>query len=176
MSLATEPVLSVPGVRVRVARRHDVPPLVDLRVRYLAETARLEPRFALLPDVREKTAHALPVWLGQEERTLLVAEEAREEGAEGPLLGYATGVLSVWPPVFRRQHVGEVLEGYVDPSVRGRGIGRQLIGALTDALVRRGAQVLRSPAPVRNADLLRRMTALGYRPVQYVMERNLEDL
>lgn len=176
--MTAEPTESVPRVevRVRTAKRHDVPALVDLRVRYLAETARLEPRFAVLPDVREKVAHELPVWLGQEERVFLVLEEARGEGVEGPLLGYATGVVSVWPPIWKRQHVGEVHEGYVDPAVRGRGLGRRIIGALTDALVLRGAHVLRAPAPVKNADLVQRLEALGYRPLQYVMERNLEDL
>jgi GNAT superfamily N-acetyltransferase len=174
--MSPEAVPPVPGVRIRTARRHDLGALVDLRVRFLAETARLEPRFALMPDVREKTSHAMPVWLEQEERILLVAEEAREDASEGPLLGYSTGVVSVWPPVFRDQHVGEVLEIYVDPRLRGKGIGRGLLASLTEALVRRGARVLRAPAPVRNAELLQRFRSIGYAPVQYVMERNLEEV
>jgi GNAT superfamily N-acetyltransferase len=168
--------VAVPGARIRGARRQDAAALVDLRVRFLAETARIEPRFGLMPDVREKTSHAMPVWLEQEDRVLLVVEEAKDEHAAGPLRGYATGLLSVWPPVFREQHVGEVLEMYVDPVLRGRGIGRGLLHRLTDALVSRGARVLRALAPVRNADLLARFRSIGYLPVQYVMERNLEEL
>jgi GNAT superfamily N-acetyltransferase len=174
--MAPDAVTPVPGVRIRTARRHDLGPLVDLRVKFLAETARMEPRFALVPDVREKTSHAMPVWLEQEDRIVLVAEEARDDGADGTLAGYATGVVSVWPPVFKHQQVGEVLEVFVDPTRRGRGVGRHLLALLTDALARRGARVLRAPAPMRNADLLRRFEALGYAPVQYVMERNLEEI
>ena len=39
----------------------------------------------------------------------------------------ATGVSTVWPPVFRNQHVGEVAEVYVRPDHRGLGIGRDLL-------------------------------------------------
>jgi GNAT superfamily N-acetyltransferase len=160
--------------RVRVARRHDVPALVELRVRYLAETARIEPRFGLLPDVRDRIAHALPVWVGQDERVLLVAEEGPEN--EGTLVGYATGLVGVWPPVLREQHVGEVSEVYVAPDRRGRGVGRAMLARLMELLVARGAHVLRAPVPVKNEALLSRFEALGYEPLQFVMERNLEEV
>jgi GNAT superfamily N-acetyltransferase len=174
--MAPDAATPVPVVRIRAARRHDLGALVDLRVKFLAETARMESRFALMPDVRERTSHALPVWLEQEDRVFLAAEEAREESTEGPLVGYATGVASVWPPVFKDQHVGEVLEVYVDPRHRGRGIGRRFLTSLTEGLAGRGARVLRAPVPIRNADLLQRFQAIGYVPVQYVMERNLEEI
>jgi hypothetical protein len=66
-------------VTIRAARRLDSGTLTDLRVAYLAEMARLEPRLELLADVRERTLHALPVWIEQENRLLLVAEVATEE-------------------------------------------------------------------------------------------------
>jgi GNAT superfamily N-acetyltransferase len=158
--------------RVRPARRHDVPALVELRVQYLFGTARIDPRFRLVADVRERTLHALPLWIEQEDRVLLVAED---EAAPGRLLGYATGLLTVWPPVFRNQHVGEVLEAFVLPDVRGRGHGRDLLNTLADTLVARGASVLRAPVPSRDEAMLQRFTAVGYTPLQRVLERNLEE-
>lgn len=154
---------------VRSARRADVPPLTDLRVGYLAEMARLEPRLRLLPDVRERTVHALPVWIDQDDRILIVAE------VPGVLWGYATGVATVWPPILRNQHVGEVSELYVHPDARGRGIGRLLLQRLTTALKDLGAVVLRAPVPVGNHDSLTRFGAIGYRPLQLVLQRSLEE-
>jgi GNAT superfamily N-acetyltransferase len=161
--------------RIRVARRHDAPAVVDLRVRYLGETARVDPRFALMPDVRDRTAHAVPVWIGQEDRILLVVEEGGAEEGTGTLVGYATGVVAVWPPVLKAQRVGEVQEVYLRPERRGRGTGRALLSALCDALLARKAQVLRAPVPLRDEPLLGRFRALGFEPLQVVMERNLSE-
>jgi ribosomal protein S18 acetylase RimI-like enzyme len=161
---------------VRTARRADVPPLTDLRIAYLSEMARLEPRLQLLPDVRERTVHALPVWIDQDERILLVAEvPAVTEDGPPVLRGYATGVATVWPPILRNQHVGEVSELYVLPEDRGKGFGRLLLTRLTAALRELGAVVLRAPVPVRNEDSLARFRAIGYRSLQLVLQRSLEE-
>jgi GNAT superfamily N-acetyltransferase len=164
-----------PRSRVRAAGRHDVPHLVDLRIRYLGEMAKLEPRFSLLPDARQKTEHSLPVWLGQEERIVLVA--LGDDGAkETPLVGYATGQVSVWPPVFRTQHVGEVSEAYVVPEERGKGLGRALLTRLMDVLVSRGAKVLRAPVAAKDEASVGRFRAMGYRTLQVVLQRSLEEV
>jgi GNAT superfamily N-acetyltransferase len=163
---------SAASVRIRPARRLDVPALVDLRVHYLAEIGRLEPRFQLLPDVRERTEHALPVWMGQDDRTLLVAET---DEAAPRLVGYATGVVSVWPPVWRCQHVGEVAEVYVLPEIRGQGTGRALLASLGEALTKRGAEVLRASVPVRGETSLARFRTQGYEAFQHVLEKSLVE-
>lgn len=158
--------------RVRLAGRHDVPGLVDLRVRFLGERARLERKPGLTADVRARCEALIPVWLGQEERLLLVAQGA-EPGA--PLAGYALGLVAVWPPLFKRTRVGEVQEIYVDPSARGQGLGRVLLQQLTDTLLGRGVEVLRAPVAARDAESLTRFQALGYRPWQHVLVRRADD-
>ncbi len=162
--------------KVRSARRQDTAALADLRVQYLAEMARLEPRLQLLPDVRDRTEHAIPIWLDQEDRILLVAETAVSEHGPSDLVGYATGVSTVWPPVFRNQHVGEVSELYVIPSWRGRGVGKELLRTLSEGLTRTGASVLRAPVASRNADSLARFRAQGYRTLQIVLQKGMEDV
>lgn len=159
----------------RAARRTDAGPLTELRVGYLSEMARLEPRLRLLPDVRDRTLHALPIWIEQEERVLLVAEAQAHDPEPGRLVGYATGLSTIWPPVLKSQHVGEVSEVYVLPAERGKGYGRALLARLTAALREMGAEVLRAPVPVRNEDSLERFRALGYRPLQRVLQKALEE-
>ena len=156
---------------VRLARRTDVGHVAELRHWYLAETARLEPRLKLLPEARERIQPVVSAWLGQEDREVLVAEGAPRGPGESPLVGYATGLSTVWPPIFRSQRVGEVSECFVVPAARGRGLGRALLEGVISALVRRGAQVLRAPVPSHNDGSIALFHALGFAPHLRVMER-----
>jgi GNAT superfamily N-acetyltransferase len=153
---------------VRAAGRHDVPAVVDLRVRFLGERARLTRKPGIPADVRARSEALLPVWLGQEERVVLVAGGA---GGGAAIDGYAMGLVSTWPPLFRRTRVGEVLEVFVDPSARGRGHGRALLTVLTEVLRARGVEVLRAPVAVGDHASIARFEAAGYRPWQQVLER-----
>jgi ribosomal protein S18 acetylase RimI-like enzyme len=155
--------------RVRPARRGDASAVGDLRVRYLGETARLDPRFRLLDGVRDRVVHAPTAWLAQEERSVLVAVDG-EEGDSSPVVGYAAGLLSVWPPIWKSQHVGEVTECYVAPERRGQGIGRALLRAVVLDLSESGAEVLRAPVPARNPWVVALFRSLGFEPVHRVLE------
>jgi GNAT superfamily N-acetyltransferase len=155
---------------VRAAGRHDVAALVDLRVRFLGERARLTKKPGIPADVRARNEALLPVWLGQDERVLLVANGVGETGAD-PLRGYALGLVSQWPPLFRRTRVGEVQEVYVDPAARGQGLGRALLTVLTEVLLARGVEVLRAQVAAGDTVSLARFEAQGYRPWQQVLER-----
>lgn len=162
------------AAHVRPLRRGDLPRLAELRLWYLAETARLEPRLRLADDARDRVAASVAAWWGQDDRVVLVVEDPlalAPVGEDPPLLGYATGLMSVWPPVFRVQHVGEVSECFVVPASRGKGRGRTLLGALVEALARRGAAVLRAPVPARNDGSLGLFQALGFSPWMRVLER-----
>lgn len=163
-----------------------MPAIVDLRVRFLGERARLEGKPGIAPDVRARTEAQLPFWIGQDERLVLVAHRAPAQhaaGERGPaergpgergeqaVAGYAMGQVSTWPPLFRRTHVGEILEVFVDPAARGLGLGRALIAVLTESLAARGVEVLRAAVAARDTTSLARFEALGYRPWQHTLVR-----
>ncbi len=163
---------------VRAARRSDLQALADLRMRFLGEVAHAEPRLRLLADARARTEQTLPVWMGQDDRILIVAEgeASGEDDAAAPIVGYAMGLFSTVPPVLRHTHVGEILEIYVLPDVRGKGLAGALLDVLTEALTGRGAEVLRAAAPIAgNADVAR-IERAGYQPLQYVLERRLDTV
>lgn len=159
---------------IRAARRGDVPALVDLRIHHLGEVAKQAAGVRLLPDARQRTEQALPVWLGQDDRVLLVAVLAAGE-AEEQVVGYAMGLVSTWPPIFRNQHVGEVLECFVQEGRRGLGIGNALVAKLTEILVGRGVEVLRAVVPEGIEGAGERLQGAGYQPLFLVMKRNLDD-
>ena len=161
---------------VRAARRSDLGALADLRMRFLGEVAHAEPRLRLLADARARTEQTLPVWMGQDDRVLIVAEAPAldDEEAGGPIVGYAMGLFSSVPPVLEHTRVGEILEIYVLPDERGKGLAGALLAVLTDALTGRGSEVLRAAVPVvGNADVAR-IESAGYAPLQYVLERRLD--
>jgi GNAT superfamily N-acetyltransferase len=162
--------MSSPHVRVRTAKRSDLARLAELRHWHLAETARLEPRLALTVEARERIGIAVAAWLEQEDRAVLVAETPSSAG-EPLVAGFATGLLSIWPPVLRSQRVGEVSEVFVVPTSRGKGIGRALLDAVVADLVSRGAEVLRAPVPTRNEWASGVFLGKGFAPHLRVMER-----
>jgi GNAT superfamily N-acetyltransferase len=166
------------AVHVRPLRRGDLARLADLRLWYLAETARLEPRLKLVPEARERLVASSAVWWGQEERVTLVVEDPEppeRAESEPTLVGYATGLVSVWPPIWRAQRVGEVAEAFVVPDRRERGLGRALLGGVVEALSHRGVDVLRAPVASKNDGSLALFRSLGFDPVLRVLERTPDD-
>ena len=164
--------MSRPGaVSVRPARRTDVARVAELRLWYLAETARLEPRLRLQAEARDRIAPAVSAWVDHEHRVLLLAEVAGEGSAPAQVVGYASGLFSIWPPIWRAQRVGEVAECFVVPAARGQGAGRALLEGLVAELSRRGADVLRAPVPVKNDGSVALFQAAGFAPHMRVLER-----
>jgi len=169
---------------IRAARRSDLQRVADLRMRFLGEAAHMEPRLRLTPEARTRTEQALPVWMGQDDRVLIVAdsetappEGGDDEGTAGAapqLAGYAMGLLNTAPPVLQNQHVGEILEIYLVPEARGTGIGQALVDVLTEALRGRGAEVLRAAVPVSNETARAQLAHAGYAPLQRILERSLD--
>lgn len=165
---------------IRAARRRDLHALTDLRLRFLGEAAHADPRLRLMPDARQRTEQALPVWMGQSDRVLLVALDPTLAHGDGPgaddapPVGYAMGLLGAVPPVLQHQHVGEILEVHVATTHRGRGLGDALVAVLGDALAGRGAQVLRAAVPVTSPEARARLERAGYAPLQLELERSLD--
>jgi ribosomal protein S18 acetylase RimI-like enzyme len=163
--------MSEAELHVRSARRADVPALVDLRVQHLGERVSSEPGARLVPDVRARSEQHMPVWLGEERRVVLVAQEGTADSEHPRLVGYAMGLVTRWPPIFKAQRVGEILELHVLAELRGSGLGQRLAHRLSELLVGRGVQSLRATVPAGQPAAQARLEAEGYRPLHIVMKR-----
>ncbi len=62
------------------------------------------------------------------------------------------------------------------PEKRGLGYGRRLLAMLSERLLQSGAVILRAPVAARNEDSLARFRTQGYRTLQVVFQKSLEDL
>src|SRR5436190_19877591 len=85
------PMPSPGALPVRPARRTDVARLTELRLWYLAEPARLEPRLRLQAEARERIAQAVSSWGAHQHRGPLLAGRAGAGGGGPQLGGYGTG-------------------------------------------------------------------------------------
>ena len=165
---------------IRAARRSDLHALTDLRLDFLGEAAHADGRLRLMPEARQRTEQALPVWMGQTDRVLVVALDPDLASGDGPgaddaqPVGYAMGLLGNVPPVLVAQHVGEILEIHVDAAHRGKGLGDALLDVVGRALVGRGAEVLRAAVPSTHADARARLERAGYAGLQFEFERSLD--
>jgi len=122
--------------RIRRATRDDVPRIVALER-------------AIFTD--PWSARALAGALVRPEAVFLVFER------EGTVAGYATGIQVV--------DEGEILNIAVDPGERRRGAGRELLAALLDSLVQRGARRLFLEVRASNAAAIALYEAFGFRRI-----------
>lgn len=122
---------------VRQAQRTDQDAVGALWLRLLEEQARLEDRFGVADDARERWENDFPVWLDDETRCVFVAEGEEE------LVGFATGRRWGPPPVYEESLEVFFDELYVHPDHRRQGFGTQLVHALRDWADELGARRLR---------------------------------
>jgi ribosomal protein S18 acetylase RimI-like enzyme len=97
-----------------------------------------------------------------------VALIAEDEGAP---VGYA--LASVVPQTPIRGHLYDL---YVHADVRGRGVGRELIGATAERLRQRGVTHLSLDVALTNESARRLYERLGFRPYDVLMAAPLDDL
>jgi L-amino acid N-acyltransferase YncA len=126
---------SLPGVELRAARPGDVPAIAEIYNRGIAER---EATFETRPRATDEVA----AWLA-EGRPLVVAV-----GRDGTVVGFA-GVSRYSD---RDVYAGVGEHGvYVDPAVRGRGVGRRLLEALAGEAAAGGYHKLSSRIFASNA-------------------------
>lgn len=126
----------------------DVDAWLDLRVRLWPESS------------REEHADELELVLGDPERTVvLVAEEG------GRRLGFAEISLREWAEGCASRPVGYLEGWYVEPDVRGRGVGRALVESAERWLLARGVDEMASDADPENTASLAAHGRLGFREV-----------
>ena len=97
-----------------------------------------------------------------------VALIAEDEGAP---VGYA--LASVVPQTPIRGHLYDL---YVRADVRGRGVGRELIGAAAERLRQRGVTHLSLDVALTNESARRLYERVGFRPYDVLMAAPLDDL
>jgi ribosomal protein S18 acetylase RimI-like enzyme len=153
--------------RVRRATRSDLKEVAALAAELVTQHHTVDPERFFLPE-RVEEGYAL--WLGRElersQAVVLVAE------VDGRVAGYAYGTLEGrnWNALLAEH--GAIHDILVASSVRGRGVGGELLGALLVELEAAGAPRIVLQTMVSNQPAQRLFAKAGFRPTMLEMTRN----
>ena len=122
------------AISVRLARRADAPTLGKLGALLVRTHFDFDPKrfLPVTPQTEERYGAYLASQLDDPDTVLLVAE------GDGAIVGYTYATVEGYDYMSLRGPAGVLNDVVVDPSYRGRGIGRMLLEAAIDALKARG--------------------------------------
>ena len=160
------------GVPIRTARRGDIPSLLLLWTAMMQENSRNDPRLALHPHAREHLANLFAMRLQDADRVLIVAEEDQRLA-----VGYAGGKVRPGTGWHHPQRVGEITDCFVVPPRRRRGIGRRMVGRLSDMLYELNVDTVRVQVASCNPGSLTFWRSIGWELLEQILEwHGPEDL
>lgn len=161
-----------PFMRVRPARRSDLPRVCRMAAELVRQHHRLDPRRFLLVE---------PVEAGYE--WFFTRELRRRKGAlilvaedeAGALAGYAYATLEPrnWNDLL--DAAGKLNDLYVEPAARRRGVARALVRAVFDELAARGAPRVVLMTAWENPGAHAVFQAMGFRRTMLEMTAELGD-
>jgi ribosomal protein S18 acetylase RimI-like enzyme len=161
--------------RVRLVRRTDVAALPELRLRAHAGVERGGKHDVSDAGERARLVAGTRLLVESEAVSVFVAEaDAHAADGGGALVGYAFGRHAVWPPIWRTQRVGEIVETYVAPGPDAPRLLTALVGAVTTELSRRDVEVLRARVACDDRETRARFEAIGFTPLMRTFVRRAE--
>jgi ribosomal protein S18 acetylase RimI-like enzyme len=179
----------LPAVRIRRARRGDIPALVSLFRAHLEYHAALDPRYEPASDAR--LTEFFHERLREPDTLILLAESGSagaspSQGAQGYVLAQMRGsrrasswverlLLRVRPgqPFSFPAAVGYIADCFVAAEARRQGIGRQLVEQALEWCRRRGATEVELGVLPNNPTGRAFWEALGFKPCRMEMRREL---
>ena len=131
---------------VRLARRADGPAALALWEALHAEHEALDDRYRISADASARWATDFRDWVGGAGHRIWIVER------EGRAVGLLTAHLYQPAPTFEPYTMVYVDDLYLDPSVRGRGLARQLLDEVRAWAAASGATEIRAGVLAANAE------------------------
>ncbi len=158
-------------IHVRVATEADIPPLVPLLVRLKRLNEEFDPLLKVRSDVEAQAREILRHDLANPRAIVLAAEGV------GPDKDRVIGVVraQVRDRVFYTPELeGVILDIYLLPLYRRRGVGEYLLQEATARLKEKGAGLVTAEFPTQNEIAARFYAKRGFRPITALHARALE--
>ncbi len=154
---------------IRRATRADVPTLGRLAVLLVRVHHEFDARRFIAPTEQTETSYGsfLGSQIAEKNIIVLVAEQ------DGEVIGYTYAGIEGFDYMALRGPAGVLYDIVVDPTRRGRGVGRALLDATIAELAARGAPRVVLSTAQRNEAAQRLFAAAGFRATMIEMTREL---
>lgn len=150
------------GITIRPARAEDVASLASLLVRLKRLNEEFDPLMKVRPEVDDQAKKVIDAGIKDPKVLLLLAE------GTGPDAGKVVGVVRAMLRdrlFYLPETEGVILDIYLLPAFRRKGVGEYLLSETTRALKERGAGVVTAEFPAQNQIASRFYAKRGFRPV-----------
>lgn len=157
-------------IHVRLAREKDLPALAPLLVRLKRLNEEFDPLLKVRDDAEAKAHEVLSADLKNPKAVILAAEGVGHDKDK------VVGVVRAYVrerPFYVPEHEGVILDIYLLPLYRRRGVGEYLLKAATDHLKEKGAGLVTAEFPSQNEIATRFYAKRGFRPITALHARSL---
>ncbi len=160
---------SVP-IRLRPARAADVPALVPLLLRLKRLNEEFDPLLKVRDDAEAQAAQVLKAQIADPKAVVLAVEGV---GADKDKVVGVVRALVRERPFYAPPQEGVILDIYLLPLYRRRGVGEFVLRETSEALRTKGAGVVTAEFPAQNEIAQRFYAKRGFRPITEIHARPL---
>ena len=157
-------------IHVRLAKEKDVPALAPLLVRLKRLNEEFDPLLKVRDDAEERAREVLGADLKNPKAVLLAAEGVGHDKDK------VVGVVRAFVrerAFYVPEQEGVILDIYLLPLYRRRGVGEFLLKTATDHLKEKGAGIVTAEFPSQNEIATRFYAKRGFRPITALHARSL---
>ena len=166
---STTPGASVP-IHLRPAHAKDVPALVPLLVRLKRLNEEFDPLLKVREDVEARAKEVLQRDLESPNSVVLAAEGV---GADKDRVVGVVRALVRERPFYTPEREGVILDIYLLPLYRRKGVGEYMLRDVTARLKELGAGVVTAEFPTQNEIAVRFYAKRGFRPITSLHARSV---
>ena len=160
---------SVP-IHLRPARAGDVPALVPLLLRLKRLNEEFDPLLKVRDDAPAQADEVLRAQLNDPKAVILAAEGVGPD--KDKVVGFVRALVRE-RPFYTPEWEGVILDIYLLPLYRRRGVGEYLLREVSAALKAKGAGVVTAEFPSQNEIATRFYAKRGFRAIQSLHARSL---
>jgi ribosomal protein S18 acetylase RimI-like enzyme len=157
-------------IHLRLAQAKDIPSLVPLLVRLKRLNEEFDPLLKVRDDVTEQATEILSADLKDPKAVVLAAEGVGAD--KDKVVGIVRAHLRE-RPFYTPAREGVILDIYLLPIYRRRGVGEYLLKETTEHLKQKGAGVVTAEFPTQNEIAVRFYAKRGFRPITALHARQL---